>query len=112
MAFNAEARLTIPAQTPERSPVCEIYQLTQRYLTGLSITFPPGCKGAVGIRITDNGSQFAPYPNGWYTGNGETIQWGGARRMEGPPYTLIVYAYNIAIDYAHTITLRTQTAQR
>jgi len=98
------AILTVPANTPVYSPVNTIVRPTARHITGVSILFPNGVDGAVGIRITDNGNQIIPV-NDWLYGNNETIQV-NEDRIISDAARLIVEGYSTAEDWNHTVNVR------
>ena len=100
------ADLTIPPNTPEYNPIQLVIKPTVGNLTGIEVYFRDGCLDAVGVRISDNSRQLAPMPSGWLRDNNNHIAWAENKRLEGPPYILIVEGYSIALDWEHTITFK------
>ena len=98
-------RITIPQNTPERSPVSQTIQPTIPVIKRVLIRFPDGCAGLVGVKLTDRGSQFAPV-YGWLEGNGVEVPLEVNRRLDGPPREVVIFAYNEDDTYPHTIEVR------
>jgi hypothetical protein len=96
--------LTVPANTPVYSPVSVVIRPTTRRLKGISILFPSGVDGSVGIRITDNGIQVAPV-NDWLYGNNETIAISEDRLLSDAS-RLIIEGWSSAEDWNHSVNIR------
>lgn len=98
------AIISVPANTLPADPKQYIIAPTVGFLRSVKVMFPDGCLGAVGFRIYDRGRQLAPLPSGWIGGrNNETIEWMEMRRLEGPPYEIMIEAYNEADDWPHSL---------
>lgn len=99
------ARIEIPQNTPERTPVSRIIQPTIGIVKRILIRFPAGCAGLVGCKLTDRGAQFAPI-SGWIEGDGVEVPLEVNRKLDGPPREVVIYAYNEDDTYPHTIEVR------
>jgi hypothetical protein len=99
--------LTVPPQTSINKPVSEVLIPLDNHITEISMMYPDGCLGTVGIRFLDYGAQFAPLPSGrWITGNDNILRWRERRRLSGSPHRLIIEGYSDALDYPHTIEIK------
>ncbi len=95
------ARITVPPNTPEKNPVETVLRLTSRNLRSVSLLFPSGCVGAVGIRLSENNNQFAPL-EGWIYGENQVISWAENKRLPDSP-RISIFGYSLAEDWSHTI---------
>lgn len=98
---------TIPANTPQSTPVEMQIIVAAGILRSISVYFPEGCRNAVGIRFLDFGRQFWPL-TGWIYGAGRMAVWSGRRKLEGPSYRLIVQGWSFARDWPHTVEIETE----
>jgi hypothetical protein len=102
-------KLTVPKNTPERSPAnAELTPAVGSIERG-RIMFPLNAAGLVGVRLLDRSSVFMPAPGSvtpWVTGDGVTIEWEEDYRLSGAPFRLVVEAYNIDDTYDRTIEVR------
>lgn len=97
-------RLTVPANTPESSPVTLTIQTTEELLVSGGIVFPSGCAGLVFARLETSGATIAPLPAGWIAGNGDNVNWQDNRLLVNHSITL--RAYSLDDTYPHTLELR------
>lgn len=98
-----EQTLTVPPNTPEASPVEIVINPGVGRLMGVQIIFMEGCLGAVGIKLMDENRQFAPLPSGWLH---DTASWIENRKLQGPPYRVIVKGMSEALDWPHKVRIR------
>jgi hypothetical protein len=98
--------LTVPPNTPESAPVQAVLTPGVRFIRSVEIMFPNGCLGAVGVRLLEDGRQFAPLPFGWIRDNNRVIAWRETKQLGGPPYRITVQGISNASDWPHTISFR------
>ena len=107
--------LTVPKNTPQSKPLSvEIIPQAGSIERG-RIMFPLNAAGLLGARLLDRDQQFMPAPNsptGWVTGDGVTIEWEEDRQLTGPPYRMLLQAYNLDDTYNRTIELRLEIVQQ
>ena len=101
-----QTSLTIPPNTPEGAPAEVILKPGVGNIRSIEILFPDGCLGLVGVKIMDENNPIAPLPSGWLRDNNKTIAWAENRRLQGPPYRLVIHGISYAIDWPHTIEVR------
>ncbi len=112
MAAPYVVQLTVPANTPTSNPVRKQILPAAGIVARVQIRFPDKCYGAVGVRLLDRDSQYAPVESGWIHANAGTVEWTDERRLSGPPFALNVEGYSLASDYPHTIEVRVDCVQR
>lgn len=105
-----QATLTVPKSTPENAPARVTVTPGAGFLGSVYVIFPAGVLGSVGVRMLEGGSQLAPMPSGWVFGNNEMLVWTINRRLQGPPYRIVLEGYSRALDWSHTITFRMEMA--
>lgn len=103
-------QLLVPPRVSESNPVFVVLWPLVPRLLSIDIGFPPGCAGAVKVRVLEGGRQIAPQ-NGWYYGDAGTKTIVLNRMLEGPPYNLTVQGYSTAQDYPHTIEIYAELEQ-
>lgn len=96
--------LTVPANTPQYTPARVELKPGAFDLTRIGILFPNGCLGAVGVRISLRGVQFAPV-TGWLYGNGEVVTWDENRSLGADPL-IVCEGYSDAEDWPHSLQIR------
>ncbi len=102
--------LTVPPNTPEATPARKTLSLGQGLLRQISIMFPDGTLGAVGVRVSQNGRPFLPQ-TGWLRDNNKTVSYSPFLRMEGGPYLINLEGYSLASDWPHTIYFTLEVGQ-
>jgi hypothetical protein len=102
--------LTIPPNVSQANPVYTAVYPTCGFLRSISLLFPDGCKGAVGVRVFDWGQQIIPV-NGWIADNDKDINMQVNRKLQGPPFQLFIQGYSLAVDWPHTIGVRLEITQ-
>lgn len=96
--------LTVPPNTPDYAPAQVTLNPGMSYITRIGVLFPNGCLGAVGVRLSLGGVQFAPV-TGWLHGNGEVVTWEENRSLGQDP-RVVCEGYNNAEDWPHTLEIR------
>lgn len=99
-----QATITIPANTPEASPIITTLTLTQGVVVRLRVGFPPGCCGLAHVVIREKGWQIVPWSLD------ESLHWDAyvfeftpRYPMTSDPYDLVIYTWNLDDSYEHTI---------
>lgn len=104
MSFSKN--ITIPANVPKHTPVEHEVIVTNGEYSSISVFFPPGCKGQVGIQVRHHGELLAPSSAadwGRQDANDFTV---AARPVKlKPPYILTLTAYNTGTE-PHTLTFK------
>ena len=95
--------ITTPAKTQNE----ETIEIEGYALTNVSILFPPGCLGLVGVTVNYGIKQIAPFNEGeQLRGNGETIQFGEFWILPEERTKLTIVVNNEDDTYPHTIYVR------
>lgn len=98
-----EQTLTVPPNTPEASPVEILMRPGVGKILTCQVLFPEGAMGAVGVRLMDENTQFAPRPSGWFY---DSASWYENRRLQGPPYRVTIQGISEALDWPHSVRIR------
>ncbi len=106
MSAPYELQLVVPANTPQSSPVSVGLDPDRQRIIRVELMFPDGCLFAIGVRIRDRDTPYAPKLSGWVRGNDQMVAWDDEYVMHGPPPHLTIEAYSDADDYPHTIEAR------
>ena len=102
-------KIDVPSQTRPRLATSTILEVRERVVDAGSVYFEDGCYNAVGVALRNRGKQFAPYGEGWITGNDITIPWNEEYVLENAPYKIEILTYSLAVDYPHRVELRIET---
>lgn len=103
-------KLTIPAGTPEASPIPLEITIGQKYVVKMEVGFPYGCNYMVKAKIQYGIKQFWPEKRDtWLTGNGEVTSWEERYEMPSINETLIVYGAAPGTKYDHDIVVKIMT---
>lgn len=98
--------LTIPAGTPEASPIEKTLDLTYGVIKFLAVGFPSGCNQLAKIRIYHREFQVFPInpdePASW---NGEMEGGEYHYRLDTPPFVLLARGYSPLASHDHNITI-------
>jgi hypothetical protein len=101
------ANVTIPANTPSTSPVCQRIQVIRGLVYKIEIMFPPGCAGLAHVVINDGGFQVWPATSGTdFSCDDFTISFDDTYLKTVDPIQFQVYGYNEDETYEHTIQVR------
>lgn len=93
--------VSIPAGTAQAAPQITSLAMPARLVRRVSIRFPPGPQGQVGVQLGSGGVQIIPWNTGqWLIGNDETIPFDLYGQIESGAWQLI--AYNVGA-YAHSV---------
>lgn len=99
--------LKIPAATTRETPIREIARLTSGEIDQVSISFPAGCHGLVGVRVLHREFQLWPLtPGAWFITDDFTIRFPGRFELDDEPFELNVEGYNDDTKHPHTIAFR------
>ncbi len=102
MIYTIEA--TIPANTTIISFVDTNMILTKGRIKRISVYFPWGCAGLVGIQIIRRTYQLMPLTRGeWLTGNELLLTYNYNYDLGVEPYQLVIRCYNLDDTYQHTL---------
>lgn len=105
MSFSLE--LVIPKNTTLAAPVSTTGAAGGPFVYGGAVLVPEGCAGLVWFRLFARGGvPLAPSGGGWINGgNGREVRFGGVGRwrVDGPPYTITLQAYNLDLTFPHKI---------
>lgn len=99
---------TVPKKTWKGSPIYVEIPINQQTVDYVHILFKDGPLGAMGICLKDRDAQFAPGPPtyGWIVDNDHIVEWDEEHVLDGPPYKIKVFGYNMAEDHEHTVQIR------
>lgn len=93
--------------TYKDSEAVKVCRLTRGIVREISLTFPRGCAGLVGVRIFRATRQVIPQnPVEWIVTDGETVTAKVDVDLSQEPYELELWAYNEDEVYNHTIRAR------
>lgn len=95
--------LTIPPNTPEKTPVSIVFLAPARNLKNIAIYFPDGALDSTFVRVLEGGRQLFP-ASGWVAGNNETIADDSNHRLTDLR-RLVLEGYSLAEDWPHTIQI-------
>lgn len=101
--------ITVPAKTPASDAVYIERTVPHAIIERVELSFPDGCAGALGVQLCDHNSRFAPdmcSSHAWIRDDDRAPAWTEAYRLSGPPWTVRMYAHNIARDHEHTVQAR------
>lgn len=101
-----QIELSVPPNTSEKSPTTVVLSAGVGNLDTVTIMFPDGVLGSVGVRVLEEGRQIVPMPSGWLYDNANTVSVAINRRLQGPPYRLVFQGISRALDWPHKIVFR------
>lgn len=101
--------ITIPPRTPENAPTEIVIKPGVGYIERVEVLFLEGSLGTVGIRLMDENRQFAPLPSGWIH---DSVTWIENRRLQGPPYRIVIQGKSNAADWPHSVRIRMEITRR
>jgi len=99
--------VTIPAGTPEDSPVEKTLKLTHGVVHRLEVEFYPGARRYVWVKIFHEEHQVWPTnPDGSFQTDGYTIAFDDFYELKTEPFSFTVRGYSPNADYDHVVTIR------
>jgi len=102
-----EEDLTIPASTPETSPVETLIEVTAGVIHRIEVQFPPGCFGLAHVVIVHENTQIFPTnPGQSFKGDAWVFSVNEYHVLDEPPFIITVRGWNEDDTYEHTITVR------
>jgi hypothetical protein len=97
----------VDSKTAKDNEAVKICRLTRGIVRDVSLTFPRGCAGLVGVRIFRSTRQVVPQnPVEWIVTDGETVEAKIDVDLTQEPYELELWAYNEDEVFSHTIRAR------
>lgn len=108
-AVPFEQKLTVPANTPEASPVSQDITLKKGFVSHVWIRFPQGSVGLLRVAIYDQSTQLFPGGTGqWFTGDNEIIEFDTEYDVPniGGTYKLTLKGWNEDDSYEHSVLVR------
>lgn len=104
--------ITIPINTLKGSPMRTDIELAVGVVTRVSLSFPAGCAGLVGLRVRDGLHQVWPLTHGeWFITDNFTIDFPEKRFLTKGAKTYTVESFNRDTHYEHTVTVQVHVAQ-
>jgi len=101
------ADVTVPANTPQSSPVTQDLEIDDEVITKIEVLFPLGCNGLVYVAIFYGPYQLWPRPDGaWEHSGGETVSSRMYWEVPERPCKLTIKAWSQDDTYDHTIQVR------
>ena len=99
--------VTIPANTPELSPIEVEVKLTHGVIHRVEVEFPAGCAGLAHLQILRYDHQIYPTnPEGSFNTDDYIVPIDDYFELIEAPYTLKLRGWNLDDTYEHTITVR------
>jgi hypothetical protein len=99
--------VTVPANTPQKSPVIKRVPITEGLLYHLEVYFPPGSCGLVGVQIFDGAHQCYPSNEGeFFFGDNSLLALDDLYAKENPPDEFQIVAWSTDDTYSHVIGVR------
>jgi len=96
--------LTIPANTPETSPVEERVKLSAGILSRVLIFFPPGCHALAHARIFYQAHQIEPWSrDGSFHWDNYVLDFESEHEISAPDTEVTIKAWNEDDVYEHTL---------
>jgi len=104
--------ITTPINTARTSPMRTELELAVGVVSRVSLSFPAGCAGLVGLRVLDGLLQLWPLtPGEWFITDNFTIDFPENRFLTNGAKTYTVESFNEDTHYAHTISLQVHVAE-
>jgi hypothetical protein len=96
--------VAIPKNTPQLTVVTTEIKLTKGTIDYISLFFPFGCAGLVGIQLWQYGYQLFPTNrDSYYLGDNVLIPFSTIVDISEEPFNLYVKGYNLDDLYNHTV---------
>jgi len=99
--------ITVPKNTSKDSPYTVEITIHHYMIRKISVYFPRGIHGNVGVSFWYGEDQFFPFKEyDWVSGDNETVE-GSVYFSPGYyPFNITIKAYNLDDDYDHSISIR------
>ncbi len=107
-------KLSVTKNTPAGTPLTKEASLSKPYITSILACIETPGLTTVGFRLTNNGATVAPI-----IGDGQetfipamvaALAWDEFKALSGPPYKVLLEAYNTDTLADHTLTVFIQTS--
>ena len=95
---------TVPANTPEETPVEVTMVIEEQYVTDFAVYFPIGCAGLAHAQVYYGSEQLAPKPTGSsFIGNDLLVHSPAVWKCPDYPHTELTWKlWNLDDTYGHT----------
>lgn len=104
--------ITTPINTARTSPMRTELELAVGVVSHVSLSFPAGCAGLVGLRVLDGLLQLWPLtPGEWFITDNFTIDFPENRLLTSGAKTYTIETFNEDTRYSHTVTAQVHVAQ-
>jgi hypothetical protein len=104
--------ITTPINTARTSPMRTELELAVGVVSRVSLSFPAGCAGLVGLRVLDGLLQLWPLtPGEWFIADDFTIDFPENRFLTNGAKTYTVESFNEDTRYEHTVSLQVHVAE-
>jgi len=105
--------IKVPANTREDTPLERTLRLTLGTIEDVTVYFPLGCAGLVGVRLLRGGFQLVPLsPGEWLTGNFQAVPCKVNYELSSAPAELKLVAVNLDDTFPHTVSVWINLARR
>lgn len=100
------SQLIIPPNTTIEEPSVNIISFAPMIIDKIRILHPTGCVDLVGVWLEYLSQRLYPInDDGYFLGNGASIEFSPNYPLFLPPYTLFFKGYNLDTTFIHKITL-------
>jgi hypothetical protein len=107
-----QEEITTPINTARTSPTRTELELAVGVVSRVSLSFPAGCAGLVGLRVLDGLLQLWPLtPGEWFITDNFTIDFPEKRFLTAGSKTYTVESFNEDTHYEHTVTVQIHVAE-
>jgi len=107
MGVLYQRSITVPANTPQSSPIVENIELRGEVIKRATVFFPSGCFALVRVAVYQGLKQIAPYEEGrWIVGDDEEIELLTRYVLYEQPTTLTLKLWNEDDTFDHTPIFR------
>jgi hypothetical protein len=102
-----EYRLTVPANTPDDSPLTQEVTLSPGRIIAMAVQLPRGCVGLVHAQIWRSLDIHWPSnPDSSFSGDAVVIEWQESYDLDPTAPRLVLAAWNLDDTFPHTVTFR------
>jgi hypothetical protein len=104
--------ITTPINTARTSPMRTELELAVGVVSRVSLSFPAGCAGLVGLRVLDGLLQLWPLtPGEWFITDNFTIDFPENRFLTSGAKTLTIESFNEDTHYEHSVSVQVHVAE-